>query len=156
MSRDSCNPMTPRLTYGSMCWIKNALCGSIPFYSRDFCRGHSIPRISLLIGCISVLTLGGCDVVTGPVPHGPYQFYDNSDRVRTGGDFLGMITYKPTKRSDYLQPPQLLYPLDRMTFSHYPRELVYRWRPADGTPPDAQFIFECDFICGNDEKFGDC
>jgi hypothetical protein len=110
-----------------------------------------IRRIIALAGLTFTVGLIGC----ADAPRGPYQFRDYSDTTRVGGDFIEMVAYKPGNKDDHLRPPKLLYPLDRMVFSHYPRELVYRWQPAEGAPPDAEYLFEYDFVCGNDEKFGD-
>src|SRR5438477_587955 len=73
-------------------------------------------------------------------PHGPYQFRDHSDTMRMGGDFIEMTTYKPGIKDEHLRPPKLLYPSDRRVFTHYPRELTYRWEPAEGTPPDVEYL----------------
>lgn len=100
---------------------------------------------------LSALATTGC----ADAPRGPYQFRDYSDIYRVGGDDLGMVRYRPGKKSDRLQPPTLLYPLDRMVFGHFPRELVFRWEPAAGTPAGVEYLFEIDSVCGNDERFGD-
>jgi hypothetical protein len=89
-------------------------------------------------------------------PHGPYAYHDYSDTLRIGGDFIDMESYEPGKPNTTLQPPTLVYPPNHSVFSYYPRELFYRWKPAAGTPPNAQYLFEYDSTCcGNDEKFGD-
>ena len=111
--------------------------------------------IGILLAAATIVlppALGGC----ANAPHGPYQYRGYSDSMRVGGDFIEMVTYKPGMKDEGLRPPRLLYLQNRMVFSHYPRELVYRWEPAGGTPPDAEYLFEYDFVCGApDKQFGD-
>jgi len=67
-----------------------------------------------------------------------------------------LFPYVPGKRSSTLQPPTLLSPPDRSVFGHYPRELVYRWKPAPSTPAGAKYLIQCDDTSyGNDATFGD-
>ncbi len=115
---------------------------------------YGLPCFARLVAIATVIlpfTLSGC----ANASRGPYQYRDYSDTMRVGGDFIEMVTYKAGLKDNHLRPPKLLYPLSRMVFSHYPRELVYRWEPAERTPPDAEYLFEYDFVCGNDEQFGD-
>ncbi len=112
-------------------------------------------RPSAILTATAMLTFTVGLIGCAGAPRGPYQFRDYSDARRVGGDFIETVAYKPGIKDDHLRPPKLLYPLDRMVFSHYPRELVYRWQPAESTPPDAEYLFEYDLVCGDDEKFGD-
>jgi hypothetical protein len=100
---------------------------------------------------VLVLALWGC----AKMPNGPYGYVDYG-QVRVGGDYIKQVDSKPGKVDPGLEPPNLLFPSDRMVFSHYPREIVFRWNPVDGTPADAQYLFEEDFTCDDkDQKFGD-
>lgn len=88
---------------------------------------------------------------------GPYKYKDLSDTHRIGSDSLGSIAdCKEGPRSPNLKPPVPLQPADRSVFHHYPREIVFRWKPAPGTPPDIQYYIQTDFTWKGDEKtFGD-
>lgn len=116
---------------------------------------RSLPRVLtsqvICAACaIAALAIIGC----ADAPHGPYAFRDYGD-LRVGGDFIERVPYRPGTVDARLRPPTLLYPEDRMVFGHYPRELVFRWEPAVGTPADAEFLFEMDYVCGGGDEFGD-
>lgn len=104
---------------------------------------------------LSIVFPGCIDGQHGPPPRGPYKYRDYSDTMRAGGDFIEMVVYKPGRINHELRPPKLLYPLDRMVFSHFPREIVYRWESVEGTPIDSEYLFELDFTTGSEERFGD-
>src|SRR4051812_44368538 len=97
------------------------------------------PRSAIAAVLMGSIGIAGCGE-----PLGPYQYRDKGDTLRIGGDFLGMVRYRPGPANERLQPPKLLYPRDGMVFSHYPRELTYRWEPTGVNPQDVEYLFESD------------
>lgn len=87
----------------------------------------------------------------------PYYFKDVSSTIRIGGDYLDSLAERAEgPLSPSLEPPILLYPEDHAVFCHFPREIVFRWRPARGTPREVEYLVQIENTCkGDDEKFGD-
>ena len=90
-------------------------------------------------------------------PHGAYAYRDVSDTQRIGGDYLECLSDRHEgARSDRLKPPTPMNPPDRAIFSHFPREIILKWRPAPGMPADVEYLVQEDFTSnGNYENFGD-
>jgi hypothetical protein len=109
-------------------------------------------RTSLGGAAAAFLAMAGC---TLQMP-GEYGYADVSDTMRIGCDCLAVVSY-PTAapKSPTLKPPVLINPPDQSVFGHVPRVIEYRWEPAAGTPPDARYLFQHDFVSGDDERFGD-
>jgi hypothetical protein len=101
--------------------------------------GHAsgATRVRLPGPVILTILVAGCT----EAPRGPYAFRDHG-LPRIGGDYIEMIHYHPGKKDEQLRPPLLLYPPDGAVFCHFPRELVFRWEPAKGTPRDVEYLFQ--------------
>jgi hypothetical protein len=83
----------------------------------------------------------------------PYAFKDISPTHRVGGDYLESLA----KRTEgviclNLKPPILLYPDNNAVFCHFPRELVFRWQPARGTPQNIEYLVQIESTSKGDFK----